>query len=129
MPINENENEQRGPTDVGRPMKSGFGGGSGPISKSGTYVLPPWALPAVKLYRAGRKSAIDDADDYDELWTWMTGMNIDRSKGDDYPYRCELCASEPVCRAIPVRRILSTFYRGLYYKRKELAGYAQARGL
>ena len=64
--------------------------------KRGT--LAPWDLPAAKLLRLGKKSSIEDAESYEELWSYLSTSD----KRQDYG--SELCSDDPVIRGVAISR-------------------------
>ena len=61
-------------------------------------VLAAWDLPAAKLLRPGKRSTIDQAESYEELWRWMQVGN------EHQPYRSELCSNDPIIRGVAISR-------------------------
>ena len=79
-----------GETDEGHSMSGGD------KRKRGT--LAPWDLPAAKLLRLGRKSSIEDAESYEQLWAHLSASD----KRQDYG--SELCSDDPVIRGVAISR-------------------------
>ena len=64
--------------------------------KRGT--LAPWDLPAAKLLRLGKKSSIEEATSYEQLWDYLATSD----KHQDYG--SELCSDDPVIRGVAISR-------------------------
>ena len=60
--------------------------------------LPPWDLPAAKLLRLGKKSSLEDATSYEELWSHLSNGNKHQEYGS------ELCSNEPLIRGVAISR-------------------------
>ena len=61
-------------------------------------VLSPWDLPPARLLRPGRKSAIEDAESYEELWRYLSTATKAQ------PYISELCSDDPILRGVAISR-------------------------
>ena len=61
--------------------------------------LPPWLTPAARLFRAGQRSAIDDANSLSELWDWLKSRDP-KSNVD----RCELASADAILRGVAISR-------------------------
>ena len=72
------------------------GGGSGKRARSGA--LAPWDLPASKLLRNGKKSSMEDAESYEELWNYLAAATKTQ------PYKSELCSEDPIVRGVAISR-------------------------
>ena len=64
--------------------------------KRGT--LAPCDLPAAELLRLGKKSSIEDATSYEQLWSYVSTSD----KRQDYG--SELCSDDPVIRGVAISR-------------------------
>ena len=60
--------------------------------------LSPWDLPAAKLLRLGKKSSLEDATSYEQLWSHLSASN----KHQDYG--SELCSDEATIRGVAISR-------------------------
>jgi hypothetical protein len=79
-----------GETDEGHSMSGGD------KRKRGT--LAPWDLPAAKLLRLGKKSSIEDAVSYEQLWAHLSASDKRQEYGS------ELCSDDPVIRGVAISR-------------------------
>ena len=61
--------------------------------------LPPWLTPAARLFRAGQRSAMDDANSLSELWDWLKSRDP-KSNVD----RCELASADAILRGVAISR-------------------------
>ena len=66
--------------------------------KRSNGTLAPWDLPAAKLLKPGKKSDLEAAESYEELWTYM------KSKNGVQPYRSELCSTKANVRGVAISR-------------------------
>ena len=75
----------------------GAGGGSDK-ERPFSGVLAPWDLPAAKLLRPGKKSELESAESYEELWAYLT------APAALFPYRSELCSTKQNIRGVAISR-------------------------
>ena len=77
-----------------------IGGGDAPggDKKRPTGTLAPWDLPAAKLLKPGKKSDLEAAESYEELWSYL------KSKSGVQPYRSELCSPKSNIRGVAISR-------------------------
>ena len=60
--------------------------------------LFPWDLPAAKLLRSGKKSSLEDATSYEELWSHLCSGNKHQEYGS------ELCSNDSLIRGVAISR-------------------------
>ena len=66
-------------------------------------ILAVWQVPAAKLSRGSKRSAIEAFTDHSELWQWLQEAEVGQM------YRSELCSKEASVRSVGISRFAESY--------------------